>query len=72
MRVERGESGLRTWFPFKQICSVAMFSKALPGMQGMVCLNVILSLLLKNGLLSKDQVAKLGPAVCVGSGWDFG
>ena len=60
------------WFPLQQICSEAIFPKALPSMQGMVCLNIILSLLLKNGLRSKDQVAKLGPAICVGSGWGFG
>ena len=51
---------------------VAILPKALPRMQGMVCLNVILSLLLENGLLSKDQVAKLELIVCVGLGWGFG
>ena len=66
MGVEHGENGLRTWFPLKRICSTAIFPKALPGMQGMVCLIVILSLLLGNGLSSKDQVAKLGPIICVG------
>ena len=72
MGVEHGESGLRTWFALKQICSTEIFPKALPGMQGMVYLNVILSLLLGNGLPSKDQVAKLGPVICVGSSWGFG
>ena len=36
------------------------------------CLDVILSLLFGNGLPSKDQVTKLGLAVCVGSNWGFG
>ena len=40
--------------------------------KGWCVLNVILSLLLGNGLLSKDQVAKLGLAICVGSGCGFG
>ena len=40
---------------------------ALPGMLWMVCLDVILSLLFRNGLSSKGQVMKLGPAVCAGS-----
>ena len=38
----------------------------------MVCLDIIISLLFGNGLLSKDQMTKLGPAVCVGSNWGFG
>ena len=45
---------------------------ALPGMQRMVYLDVILSLLLENGLPSNDQVTKLGLVVCVGSDWGFG
>ena len=45
---------------------------ALPGMLWMVCSEVILSLLFANGLPSKGQVTKLGPAICVGSGWGFG
>ena len=72
MGVECDESGFGIWFPLSQICLAAMFPKALPVMQGMVRLNVILSSLLKKGLSSKDQVGKLGPAVCVGSGWAFG
>ena len=40
----------------------------LPGMLWMVCSNVILSLLFGNGLPSKGQVMKLGPAFCAGSG----
>ena len=37
----------------------------------MVCLDIILSLVFGNDLPGKDQVAKLGPAVCVGSDWGF-
>ena len=72
MGVERGESGLGTWFPLQQTCPAAVFPKALPGMRRMVCLDVILFLLFGNGLPSKDQVTKLGPAICVGSNWGFG
>ena len=45
---------------------------ALLGMLWMVCSDAILSLLFGNSLLSNSQVMKLVPAVCVGSGWDFG
>ena len=69
---ECGESGLETWFPFQQACSVVVFPWALPDMRRMECLDIILSLLFGNGLPSKDQVTKLGPAVYVGSGWGFG
>ena len=54
------------------MCSAVILPKALSGMQGMECLNVILSLLLGNSLSSKDQVAKLGPVVCVVLDWGFG
>ena len=37
-----------------------------------MCLDIILSLLIWNGLPSKDQVTKLRPVVCVGSDWGFG
>ena len=37
MGVERGESGLGTWFPLQQICLAAMFPKVLSGMLGIVC-----------------------------------
>ena len=70
MGVECSESGLGTWFPLLWACLV--FPWALSGMRKMVCLDVILSLLFKNGLLSNDQVTKLGLAVCVGSNWGFG
>ena len=46
-------------------------SWALLGMLGMVGLDIILSLVFGNDLPSKDQVAKLGPVVCVGSDWGF-
>ena len=71
MGVRCGESGLGTWFQLQQACPVTVFPWALPGMLWMVCLDVILSLLFGNGLLSKDQVTKLRPAVCVGSDWGF-
>ena len=30
------------WFPFQQICLTAILPKALPGMQGIACLNIFL------------------------------
>ena len=38
----------------------------------MVYLDIILSLVFRNDLPSKDQVAKLGLAVGVGLNWSFG
>ena len=72
MGVECGESGLKTWFPLQLACPATVFPWALPGMQRMVCLDVILSLLFGNGLPSKDQVTRLRPAVYVGSDLGFG
>ena len=47
-------------------------SWALPSTLWMVRLDIILSLVFGNDLPGKDQVAKLGPAVGVGSDWSFG
>ena len=47
-------------------------SWTLPSTLWMVYLDIILSLVFENDLLSKDQVAKLGPVVGVGSDWSFG
>ena len=47
-------------------------SWALPSTLWMVYLDIILSLVFGNDLPSKDQVAKLEPAVGVGSDWSFG
>ena len=70
--MECGESGLGTWFPLQQACLATVFPWVLLGMRRMVCLDVILSLLFGNGLPTKDQMTKLGPAVSVGSNWGFG
>ena len=47
-------------------------SGALSGTVWMVGLDIIIYLVFGNNLPSKGQVAKFGPAVCVGLGWDFG
>ena len=47
-------------------------SWALPSTLWMVYLDIILSLVFRNDLPSKDQVAKLGLAVGVGLNWSFG
>ena len=64
--------GSGTWFPLQSAYPATVFPWALSDMQRMVCLDVIISLLFENGLSSKDQVKKLGLAVCEGSDWGFG
>ena len=48
------------WFPLQQICSEAIFPKALPSMQGMVCLYIILSLVFGNDCQARIRWQNLG------------